>query len=94
MRQGRPADTESLFAAAAGQPWTKSDLANWRNRRWKPALPAAGLAYAVPYAPLHVFASLLLAEGRTIHCVSGRLGLGAEQTCAPTGSSSPSTPTA
>jgi integrase len=38
------------------------------------------LEYAVPYSCRHTFASLLLAEGRTVHYVAGQLGHGAEQT--------------
>jgi integrase len=80
MRQGRPVATAPLFAAGDGGAWTKTDWQNWRVRRWTPALKAAKLEYAVPYSCRHSFASLLLAEGRSIHYVAGQLGHGAEQT--------------
>jgi integrase len=60
--------------------WAKGDLKNWRVRRWRPALEAAGLPASRPYDLRHSFASLLLAEGRAVHYVAGQLGHGAEQT--------------
>ncbi len=80
LRSGRPDATAEVFPAADGEPWEKGDLKNWRVRRWRPALKAAGLPACRPYDLRHSFASLLLAEGRTVHYVAGQLGHGAEQT--------------
>ena len=80
LRSGRPNATADVFPAADRQPWAKGDWKNWRVRRWRPALAAAGLPASRPYDLRHSFASLLLAEGRTVHYVAEQLGHGAEQT--------------
>ncbi len=80
LRSGRPAAAADVFPAADGRPWDKADLKNWRVRRWRPGLTAAGLPASRPYDLRHSYASLLLAEGRTVHYVAAQLGHGAEQT--------------
>src|SRR5690606_17807116 len=54
--------------------------ANWRSRTWKPAIEAALGIYVRPYDLRHSFASLLLAEGKTIHYVASQMGHSAEET--------------
>jgi integrase len=49
------------------------DWPNWRNRAWKPARQAAGFR-GRPYDLRHTFASLLIAEGRSVHEVARLLG--------------------
>ena len=85
LRRGRPDPTTPLFPPAGGRPWRKHDWDNWRRRVWTPVLAASGLGYAVPHSGRRTFASLLLAEGRTVHYVAGQLGNGAEQTLRRTG---------
>jgi integrase len=48
---------------------------DWRKRRFAQALEAAGVQHvARPYDLRHSFASLLLAEGHTVHYVARQLG--------------------
>ena len=55
--------------------WTKTDWQMWRARRWDKACKLAGMpASPRPYDLRHSFASLLLAEGRSVHYVARRLG--------------------
>lgn len=55
--------------------WTKTDWQVWRARRWDKACKLAGMpASPRPYDLRHSFASLLLAEGRSVHYVARRLG--------------------
>lgn len=84
LAAGRPAD-DTLVLAPTGEPtadahpdavtWTKTDWQTWRTGRWD---RARGLATtpisARPYDLRHSFASLLLAEGRSVHYVARRLG--------------------
>lgn len=71
----RAADRALVIARADGQPWTKEDWGNWRSRAWRTACGRAGLTDTPrPYDLRHSFASLLLAEGRTIHYVAAQLG--------------------
>jgi integrase len=56
-------------------PMAKEDWGNWRRRTWRTACCRAGLPDTPrPYDLRHSFASLLLAEGRTIHYVAAQLG--------------------
>jgi integrase len=68
----RTADARKIFDGL--------DYANWPKRSWARALEAAGVAYTRPYDLRHSFASLLLAEHRTIHYVAEQLGHGPELT--------------
>lgn len=61
-------------------PWSKDRWDAWRRRQFNAARDAAGLGDVRPYDLRHTFASLLLAEQRTIHYVAEQLGHGAEQT--------------
>lgn len=94
LRCGRPGLTTHVFPPSAGRPWRKHDWDNWQRRVWTAALASSGLEYAVPYSCRHTFASLLLAEGRTVYYVAGQLWHGAEQTLRTYGTPSPSTRTA
>ncbi|HYF24711.1 MAG TPA: tyrosine-type recombinase/integrase [Baekduia sp.] len=102
LRCGRPAKTALVVPHPSGQAWSKTHWDNWRDRVWRPAAHAAGIATLevvqsrkdarhrkrervkfdgpVPYDLRHTFASLLLAEGRSVHYVAEQLGHGAEQT--------------
>jgi integrase len=84
LATGRPAD-DALVLPPAGEPtadahsdavtWTKTDWQTWRTSRWDRACKlAAGPISSRPYDLRHSFASLLLAEGRSIHYVARRLG--------------------
>lgn len=84
LAAGRPND-DALVLPPAGEPaadahpdavcWTKTDWQVWRARRWDKACRLAGMATSPrPYDLRHSFASLLLAEGRSIHYVARRLG--------------------
>lgn len=81
---GRPTD-ETLVLPPTGETpadahpdavtWTKTDWQVWRARRWDKACRLAGMqASPRPYDLRHSFASLLLAEGRSVHYVARRLG--------------------
>jgi hypothetical protein len=81
---GRPADAV-LMLPPSGEPasdahpeavtWTKTDWQVWRDRRWAKACKLAGMASAPrPYDLRHSFASLLLAEGKSVHYVARQLG--------------------
>jgi integrase len=75
MAAGRPAGSQLLFPRSDGEAWTKEDWGNWRSRTWRTACRQAGLDEVPrPYDLRHSFASLLLAEGRTIHYVAKQLG--------------------
>jgi integrase len=74
LRSGRPGDKALVFPRDDGEPWKAHDWQNWRHRTFATALAAAGAAHARPYDLRHSFASLLLAEGRTIHYVAKQLG--------------------
>jgi integrase len=74
LRCGRPAPRSLIFPARAGGPWPRWDWQNWRRRTFGAALEAAGVEHARPYDLRHSFASLLLAEGRSVHYVARQLG--------------------
>jgi integrase len=81
---GRPSDDVLMLSpssepAADAHPdavaWTKTDWQVWRARRWDKAWKLVGMpASPRPYDLRHSFASLLLAEGRSVHYVARRLG--------------------
>lgn len=74
LADGRPPEGAFIFSRA-GAPWTKTDWQVWRAKRWTKAATHAGLATVPrPYDLRHSFASLLLAEGRTVHYVAAQLG--------------------
>ena len=74
LASGRPTD-ETLLLDRDGEPWTKIDWQVWRARRWNRACQLAGLPRSPrPYDLRHSFASLLLAEGRSVHYVARQLG--------------------
>lgn len=75
MASGRPGDGALVFPGRDGEAWTKDDWDVFRRRGWKTACRRAGLDAAPrPYDLRHSFASLLLAEGRTVHYVAAQLG--------------------
>jgi len=80
LRGGRPAMTTPVFPHPSGCSWSKPLWDNWRRRNFAAAREAAGIGDLRPYDLRHTFASLLLAEGRSIHYVAEQLGHGAEQT--------------
>jgi integrase len=63
-----------VFPAANGEPMTKTAWGSWRNRVWLPARVLVVDHGPKPYDLRHSFASLLLAEGRTVHYVADQLG--------------------
>ena len=75
LASGRPDGPTPVFPRHDGTAWTKEDWGNWRERQWAEACSTAGLVTVPrPYDLRHSFASLLLAEGRTIHYVAAQLG--------------------
>jgi integrase len=67
-----------LFPRSDGKAWTVTDLGNWRGRTWRRACQYADINPAPRIYDLrHSFASLLLAEGRSVHYVARQLGHGA-----------------
>jgi integrase len=75
MASGRPSDDALVFPAPDGAAWTKDDWDVFRANGWKTACKRAGLVPVPrPYDLRHSFASLLLAEGRTVHYVAAQLG--------------------
>lgn len=75
MASGRPGDEALVFPGRDGDAWTKDDWDVFRRRGWSTACRRAGLdGTPRPYDLRHSFASLLLAEGRTVHYVAAQLG--------------------
>ena len=71
---GRPPE-RSLIISTDGKAWTKSEWQMWRVDRWAPACREVGLdPVPRPYDLRHIFASLLLAEGRQPTYVARQLG--------------------
>ncbi|CAB4921890.1 unannotated protein [freshwater metagenome] len=55
--------------------WRRGDWHNWRAVRWRQACKRADVEPTPrPYDLRHSFASLLLAEGQTVHYVASQLG--------------------
>ncbi len=72
---GRTSADALIIPRGDGSAWTKNDWDNWRSRTWKTACGRASLEDVPrPYDLRHSFASLLLAEGKTIHYVAKQLG--------------------
>jgi integrase len=65
-RPARPALGALVVESASGG---YVDLANWRQRVWKPAFPGSS-----PYDGRHTYASLLIHEGRSLPYVTAALG--------------------
>jgi integrase len=63
-----------VFPASSGAVWSEYDYRNWRRRIFAPAATAAGVPGTRPYYLRHSFASLLLAQGRSIIDVADQLG--------------------
>jgi integrase len=75
MASGRPGDATLVFPREGGEAWTKEEWDVFRARGWKTACKHSGLdPVPRPYDLRHSFASLLLAEGRTVHYVAAQLG--------------------
>jgi integrase len=74
MAQGRPSDDDLLFPRADGEPWTRDDWNNWRNRRFTPAVRRIGVGAVVPYDLRHSFCSLLIHEGQSVVEVAAQAG--------------------
>lgn len=73
LRLGRPSGL--IFCRRDGNPWTRADWGNWRNRKFKPAAREAGLtATFAPYDLRHTCASLMLAAGRPLPEIAHQLG--------------------
>lgn len=79
LRCGRPANTALVFPHPSGRPWTKPLWDNWRRRHFAAARAVAEIGALRPYDLRHTFASLLLAEGRSLHYVAEQIGDAAGQ---------------
>lgn len=80
LRCGRPAKTALVLPHPSGHTWSKTAWGNWRRREFGDAREAAGIGELRPYDLRHTFASLLLAEGRSVHYVAEQLGHSAVMT--------------
>lgn len=81
LASGRPPVRSLVFPRPDGGAWTTIDWTNWRARTWATACKRAGLEPVPrPYDLRHSFASLLLAEGKSVHAVARQLGHGPELT--------------
>jgi integrase len=80
LRCGRPSKTALVLSHPSGHAWSKTAWGNWRRREFGAALDAAGIGQLRPYDLRHTFASLLLAEGRSVHYVAEQLGHSAVMT--------------
>lgn len=74
LASGRPDDEALLFPAADGRAWPEARYKAWAQRSFRRAARAAGVPHATPYTLRHSFASLLLAEGRSVIDVAAQLG--------------------
>jgi integrase len=68
----RPISGGLIFPAPAGGHW--SNLSNYRNRIWRPALEAAGVEYRALDNTRHTYATLAIAAGIPVEWVSHQLG--------------------
>lgn len=68
-------DTPLLFPGARGG---YLDLHNFRERHWKAALRAAGLAYRRPYDLRHTYATFSIAAGVSLFALARRMGTSLE----------------
>ena len=80
LLSGRPGDEQPVVPAHGGGEWTEVGYEQWITRVWATALSDAGIAYQRPYACRHLFASLLLHEGRSVIYVARQLGHSAQLT--------------
>jgi integrase len=67
-------DGDYVFPNGRGGLFGEFDWDNWRDRIFKPAVKAAGMAIGRPYDLRHSFASLLIHEGRSIVEVATQIG--------------------
>ena len=74
LLRGRPAPIGLVFPSRSGGVWSEHDYRNWRRRIFAPAATAAGVTGTRPYDLRHSFASLLLAQGRSVIDVADQLG--------------------
>ena len=74
MAQGRPGPEHLVFPATKGGPWKDTDYRNWRKRVFAPATERADIKGVRPYDLRHSYASLLIAEGRSIVEIAAQLG--------------------
>lgn len=68
-------DTPLLFPGARGG---YLDLHNFRERHWRAALRAAGLAYRRPYDLRHTYATYSIAAGVSLFALARRMGTSLE----------------
>jgi integrase len=74
LLSGRPTSGTLVFPTRTGAVWSEYDYRNWRRRIFAPAAASAGVAGIRPYDLRHSFASLLLAQGRSVIDVADQLG--------------------
>lgn len=65
---------DPVFPNAEGGLWSEHDYRNWRRRVYQPAAALVGVTGSRPYDLRHAFASLLIAEGRSIVDIAIQLG--------------------
>jgi integrase len=68
-------DSSLVFPGARGG---YLDLHNFRERHWKAALRAAGLAYRRPYDLRHTYATFSIAAGVSLFALARRMGTSLE----------------
>lgn len=75
MASGRPDAAALVFPGPTGEAWSGSDVRNWRDRVFTPALHPCGLDESmVPYDLRHACASLLIYEGRSVVEIAEQMG--------------------
>jgi integrase len=75
LASGRPDDRELVFPRVrVGGPWNENAYRSWRRKVFSEAVTTAKLPAIRPYDLRHSFASLLIAEGRSIVDVAAQLG--------------------
>jgi integrase len=70
----RTAETDLIFPAPDGSPWSADRACNWRKRAFSDAAAQAGVPAARPYDLRHGFVSLLIAQGATVVEVARQAG--------------------
>jgi integrase len=79
LASGRPDDGTLVWPRQQdGRPWRDHDYRNWRRRLYQPLAASVGLEDRRPYTLRASFASLLVADGRTVVDVAAECGHGVE----------------
>jgi integrase len=75
LLNGRPTPHALVFPSGSGSVWSEHHYRNWRRRVFAPAATVAEVPGIRPYDLRHSFASLLLAQGRSVSQTSSQNGI-------------------